>query len=190
MYSINRGILSICCIWLSIQLVNQVFLCPLRASCRHQFPTMDQAGDDARADLIMYQRLLGKLMYLGCGARPDIAFVVGQLSWHNSDPRAGHLRIAKQVLIYLKGTITLGIMWGGDPADHLNKYQPLGVVGYNNFAGDANDRKSVTWYCFFIGGAITTWCSKRQRTVSPSTSEAEDVAMSHGAREGVWIDDS
>lgn len=125
------------------------------------------------------------------GVRYPAGYCVCSGATELADPRAGNLRIAKQVLIYLKGTITLGIMWSGDPADHLNKYQPLGVVGYadNNFAGDANDRKSVTWYCF-IGGATTTWCSKRQRKVSPSTSEAEYVAMSHGARVGVWVDDS
>lgn len=71
---------------------------------------LDQVGDYQQADLAVYQRLIGKLMYLSCGTRPDIAFVVGQLSCHNSDPRVGHLRIAKQVLRYLKRTITLGIV--------------------------------------------------------------------------------
>ena len=70
---------------------------------------LDHAGNYQQADLITYQRLIGKLMYLSCGTRPNIAFVVGQLSWHNSDPQMGHLRIAKQVLHYLKRTITLGI---------------------------------------------------------------------------------
>ena len=76
-----------------------------------------------------------------------------------------------------------------DPAVHRERYSPLGVVGYadSSYAGDPEERKSVTGYCFFLGGGIIAWCSKRQRTVSTSTSEAEYVAMSHGAREGVWI---
>lgn len=72
--------------------------------------SMDQASDDARKDLVLYQRLIGKL------------------SRHNSNPCAGHLHVAKQVLCYLKGTINLRIMWGGDPAEHLQKYQHFGVV--------------------------------------------------------------
>lgn len=150
---------------------------------------MDQEGDDAIADLASYQRLVDKLMYLPCGTRLDIAFVVGQLSRHTSDPRAGHLRIAKRVLRYLKGIITLGITWGGDPAGHQDKYPPRGIVGYadSNYAGDPEDRKSVAGHCFFIGRLVTTWRSKRQRTVSTSTSEAEYVAMSQGAKEGIWI---
>lgn len=130
-------------------------------------------------------------MYLSCETRPDIAFVVGQLSRHNSDPRIEHLRIAKQVLRYLKGTITLGIEWENDPAGHRlgGRYGELGMVGYadSSYAGDLEDRKSITGYCFFLGGAIVTWCSKRQRIISRSTPEAEYVAVSQGAREGVWI---
>ena len=53
-------------------------------------------------------------MYLNCKTHLDIAFIVGQLSRHNSDPRAGYLRIIKQVLRYLNRTITLGIKWGRD----------------------------------------------------------------------------
>ena len=130
-------------------------------------------------------------MYLSCGTRPDIAFVVGQLSRHNADPRIGHLRIAKQVLRYLKGTITLGIEWGNDPAGHRSggKYGELGVVGYadSSYAGNLEDRKSIIGYYFFFGRAIVTWCSKRQHTVSTSISEAEYVTVSQGTRERVWI---
>ena len=69
------------------------------------------------------------------------------------------------------------------------KYGIFGVVGYANssYAGDLDDKKSISRYCFFLGGDIITWCNKRQRTVSTSTSEAEYVAMSHGVREDVWI---
>lgn len=48
--------------------------------------TLDQAGDLLPANMIVYQRLIGKLIYLAYGTWPDIAFVVGQLSCHNSDP--------------------------------------------------------------------------------------------------------
>ncbi len=50
------------------------------------------------ADLRMYQRLIDKLIYLACGTRPDIAFVVSQFSRHNADPKKGHLQAAKKVV--------------------------------------------------------------------------------------------
>ena len=57
--------------------------------------TFNQVDNHTPADMVAYQRLVGKLIYLVCGTRPDIAFVMGQLSRHNSDPRIGHMRIAK-----------------------------------------------------------------------------------------------
>ena len=70
---------------------------------------LDQASNHQQAALIVYQRRIGKLIYLSCGTRPNIVFVIGQLSRHNSDPQIRYLRIVKQVLRYLKGTITLDI---------------------------------------------------------------------------------
>ena len=59
---------------------------------------MTEPDDDEETDLRTYQRLVGKLIYLACGTRPDIVFVVGQLSKHNVDPRKGHLQAAKRVV--------------------------------------------------------------------------------------------
>ena len=42
-------------------------------------------------------------------------------------------------------------------------------------------------YCFFLNGAVVSWSSKKQRTVSTSTIEAEYIALGHAAREAVWI---
>ena len=71
-----------------------------------------------------------------------------------------HLRIAKQVLRYLKKTITLGIKWGNNPARHQLKgrYEELGIVGYadSSYASNLKDKKSITGYCFFFAGAIVT----------------------------------
>ena len=130
-------------------------------------------------------------MYLSCETRPDIAFVVEQLSHHNSNSHVGHLCIAKQVFSYLKGTITLGIEWGNDLLGHRagEKYGEMDVVRYtdSSYAGDIEDKKSITGYCFFLDRGVITWCSKSQQTFSTSTSEAKYVAISPGAREGIWI---
>lgn len=66
---------------------------------------------------------------------------------------------------------------------------PYGLIGYadSNFAGDPKDWKSVMGNCFFLNGAVVSWSSKKLRTVSTSTTEAEYIALGHAAREAVWI---
>lgn len=43
-------------------------------------------------DIKAYQQLIGKLIYLLCGTRPNIVFTVGQLSRQNSDPKVDTLK--------------------------------------------------------------------------------------------------
>ena len=109
------------------------------------FFTLDQAGDHLPTDLIAYQHLIGKLMYLGCGTRLDIAFVVRQLSCNNSDPQIGHNCNAKQTLQYLKGRSIFSIVWGRNYTGHQDegsKYRSCGAVGYasSSYIGDIDDR--------------------------------------------------
>ena len=47
---------------------------------------LNQVADHQQVDVTAYQRRVGKLIYLSYGTRPNIAFVIGQLSRHNSDP--------------------------------------------------------------------------------------------------------
>ena len=60
-----------------------------------------------------YQQMIGTLLYAALGTRPDIAFAVTRLSRFNSDPTEEHLRYAKYVLRYLKGTKSLRICYDG-----------------------------------------------------------------------------
>ncbi len=129
-------------------------------------------------------------MYLACGTRPDIAFIIGLLIRHNADPRKIHLREAKRVVQYLKGTMQLGFIYGrASDGRSPTLPPPYGIIGYadSNFAGDPEDQKSVMGNCFFFNGAVVLWSSNKQRTVSTSITEAEYITLGHEAREAVWI---
>ena len=147
---------------------------------------LEDDSDSDPTEITAYQRLIGKLLYIACGTRPDIAFAVGCLSQQCLGPRIGHYRAAKKVLRYLKGTMDLGIHYNGSysDAEHL-----LTTLGYSdsNFAGDIRERKSTMGYCFFLVRGVISWCSKKQRTVSTSTTEAEYIAIGHAARQAVWL---
>lgn len=114
---------------------------------------MTEPEDYEKADLRIYQRLIGKLMYLACGKRPNISFVVGQLSRHNVNPRKGYLGAAKRVVQYLRGTMEMGLMYSRKLNNQMSR-DPLliGLIGFadSSFAGDLEDRKLVMGYCFFL----------------------------------------
>lgn len=111
-----------------------------------------------KADLCIYQRLVRKLIYLLCGTRPDIAFVVGQLSRHNADPRNGHLQAAKREVKELKGTVEMRLTFGQErkrsPKDSL-LYRLIDFAN-SNFVGDPEDQKSVIDYYFFLNGVVVS----------------------------------
>lgn len=44
----------------------------------------------------MYQRFVGKLIYFKCNTRPDIIFVVRQLSKYNANPKKVTFELQKE----------------------------------------------------------------------------------------------
>ncbi|KAE8679378.1 hypothetical protein F3Y22_tig00111402pilonHSYRG01323 [Hibiscus syriacus] len=63
------------------------------------------------------------------------------------------------------------------------------LVGYcdADYAGDHDTRRSTTGYVFKLGSGTISWCSKRQPTVSLSTTEAEYRAAAMAAQESTWL---
>ena len=56
-----------------------------------------------------------------------------------------------------------------------------------DYAADKSDRKSTSGYIFTLGGGAVSWASKKQRSVSTSTTEAEYLALSMCSKHAVWI---
>ena len=56
---------------------------------------LNQLEDHQLVDLIIYQQLVGKLIYLSCRTYLDIVFIIGQLKCHNLDLQSKQLQIAK-----------------------------------------------------------------------------------------------
>ena len=63
------------------------------------------------------------------------------------------------------------------------------LIGYSDsdWAGDLDDRKSVSGYMFKLCGAPISWRSKNQTSVALSTAEAEYVALFIATQEAVWL---
>jgi hypothetical protein len=136
--------------------------------------------DEEKRDMekIPYASIVGSLLYLSTGTRPDIAYAVGEVSRFMKDPGRGHWAAVKHLLRYLKGTVDWGIKFGGPGAD-------LTVQGYSDadYAG-AQDRRSTTGYVFMLAGGPVSWRSRRQKSVALSTMEAEYMSRARGDLDG------
>jgi ketosteroid isomerase-like protein len=131
---------------------------------------------------VLYQSIVGSLMYAALGTRPDIAYTVSGLSKYTSCPRSIHMTAAKRVLRYLKGTSSMKLHY------HNTDKDP-NICGYtdSDWAGDSKDRKSQGGYVFTLNGGPISWRSRKQELVALSTLEAEFIACSEATREAQWL---
>jgi len=60
-------------------------------------------------DQVLYQSMVGSLLYIAMATRPDIAHAVGVVSKFNSNPTQAHLTAVKRIMRYLKGTTDIGL---------------------------------------------------------------------------------
>ena len=56
-----------------------------------------------------------------------------------------------------------------------------------DWAGDPNDRRSVSGFVVYLGSSPILWASKKQHTVSRSSAEVEYRALAIAAAKLTWI---
>ena len=120
-------------------------------------------------DVTLYRSMIGCLLYL-IATRPNIAFSVGVCSRFHCNPKVSHLNAVKRIIKYVGGTYDYGLFY--------RKESNLSLAGFSDFdwAGNADDRKSTTSGCFYVGANFVAWMSKKQNFVSLFIAEAEYIA--------------
>ena len=143
---------------------------------------IDDEGEQDPRGSSTYATLIGSLMYLALGTRPDIAYAVNRLAQFTQNPKPKHWTAVKRIFRYLKGTRNHALTYGGSD-DLLN--QDLNIFCDADWASDA-DRKSISGYIITLAGGAVAWSSKKQTTVALSTAEAEYIAGTHAAKQVLW----
>lgn len=88
----------------------------------------------------MYQRLVGKLLYLTI-TRLDISYVVQSLSQFMHAPKRSHYEAALHIVRYIKNQLGLGLLMSSKGDEKVEAYCDFDCASY------PMSRKSVSGYC-------------------------------------------
>lgn len=152
---------------------------PCNTPMDHHLKLQKDSGDPL-ADNTAYRRLVGRLLYL-THTRPDICFAVSQLSQFLDCPTSVHHAAAMRVLRYIKKSPAEGLLFSASSDIKLKGFSD------SNWGTCPDTRRSITDYCFFLGTSLISWKSKKQATVSKSSSEAEYRALAQATCEAQWL---
>ena len=130
---------------------------------------------------VPYASAVGSLMYAMVCTRPDLAHAVNVVSRFMGQPGKEHWTAVKRIFRYLKGTSDVGLIYGCDNPRLVTCYSD------SDYAGDVDSRRSMTGYVFTLDGSVVSWKATLQSTVTLSTTEAEYMALTEAAKEGIWL---
>jgi hypothetical protein len=128
-----------------------------------------------------YQMVIGSLLYLMLGTRPDIAFAVTKLAQFAARPSEEHFNKALYICRYLRGTSKYCLTYDGTSS------QGLIACTDSDWASDPKHRRSQTGYFLKMAGGAISWTSRAQKTIALSSTEAEYMALSDCSRQVVWM---
>ena len=122
-----------------------------------------------QVDEAHFRSLIGCLMYL-TATRLEIQFPISVLSRFMLCATEIHLKAARRILRYIKGTVDFGVKF--------ESCQSFKLCGFSDsdWGGDVDDMRSTSGYCFSFGLGVFTWCSRKQDLMTQSAAEAEFVA--------------
>jgi len=128
-----------------------------------------------------FQMVIGSLLYLMLGTRPDIAFAVTHLLRHAANPSQDHLNKALYICGYLIGTSTYSLVYNGGSG--------AGLIACtdSDWGSDPTSHLSQTGFYLKLADGLISWTSHAQKTIAYSSTEAEYMALSNCARQVTWI---
>ena len=123
--------------------------------------------------------VIGSLIYCAVTTHPDIVFVVSTLSPFLDNIGAAHWEAVQHIFCYLAGMKTTELTYRGNWH---------GLLGYTDADGGAQEHHcAMSGYILIIDDGAISWHMKKQELVTLSTMEVEYVAVTHTAKETIWL---
>ncbi|KAK6164312.1 hypothetical protein DH2020_001176 [Rehmannia glutinosa] len=141
---------------------------------------MDMDADGKDVDQTRYRALIGSLLYLTAN-RPDITFAVGVCARFQSAPKESHMTAARRIIRYLKGCQEFGLWYPKEANLNLTAFSD------SDWATDIDDRRTTSGFCVYLGSNLVSWSSKKQHTVSKSSTESEYTTLRSFCSQILWM---
>jgi hypothetical protein len=148
---------------------------PMVTGCK-----LSKDDESPDVDQSSYRSMIGSLLYI-TASRPDIMHVVGMVGRYQVAPKQSHLLAVKRIFRYLKETMNYGLWYP------KNQNFQLSVYSDANWANCMDERKSTSGGAFFLGDSLVAWLSKKQGSISLSTTEAEYIVVATYCTQVLWM---
>ena len=147
--------------------------------------------------------IVGSILWLSQGTRPDLSTAASMLAQYQNNPSYGHLKAAKHIIKYIKGTVQKGITFSSIQNNSLQAFmnfpinEPTGLLplsdanwggqdqGHANTSVSQLERfksRSMSGYIILFNGPLH-WSAKRQKITARSSAEAEIYATDECVKE-------
>ncbi|GJR34210.1 gag/pol polyprotein [Tanacetum coccineum] len=127
----------------------------------------------------------------------SLTFAVNNVCQYMHAPTENHWSAVKRILHYLHGTVehvmlihcssgsTLqaftNMLWKGNPDTSLKAFLDA------DWAGDSDDRRSKGGFAIYLGSNLISWTTRKQRTISHSSTKAEYKALADTVAQLTWL---
>jgi hypothetical protein len=129
---------------------------------------------------VPYAKAIGSILWAAMVSRPDVMFAVRVLAQFTQNLMEIHWRALKHIIRYLYMMKELLLTFGGQSEAKLIEY-------CNADWGGQPHRHSISGYSFHMGIGAIMWSSKKQYIIALSSTEAEYIALTHAAKEALWL---
>ena len=133
-----------------------------------------------------FQSAVGQLMYLMLATRLDIAYPVGMLALHTSNPSLEHEKALLHLVRYIKHTKEYVLTYYKPTPE--NKFPGvLDTYSDADWAGETHSGCSTSGMVITKCGSAISWSSKRQGVVSTSTMESEYITLFNTVQNAIFL---
>ena len=139
-------------------------------------------GDEKQS---RYRSGVGMLLYL-LKSRPDVSNSVRELTKCLTGANPAAYKEMLRVIKFVLDTRSMGLRIEPHPMEGKLVWN---LVAYtdSDWAGDKDDRRSISGFILFLNGVPILWRSKSQRVVALSSAEAEFMAASEAIKEVIFV---